>query len=287
PITYGAWIKHLVRRGHIVIFPVFQDGLDTPVAEMTPNARRALSDAWEWLSRDAPVRPRSNGPAFVGHSIGGFIAANLAASATRDGLPPPAALMLVQPSNGAPHIRDERRLLQLEHLDAVPARTLAMAVVGDADRLASEVGARLILDALTGVPKHRKTLIIVQSDNRTDPPLEAHHASPTGFDASIVPQEQSAAPTPDDPPRGGGGFRDRIRQRVRDRIAERVERPTERSRVDALDYYGYWRLFDILLATADRPAGSPAKLAKIPDLCFMGRLPDGAPVRPLRIEALP
>src|ERR1700733_5951337 len=38
PKVYGAWIDHIVKRGNVVVYPVYQDSLRTPTYDFTPNA---------------------------------------------------------------------------------------------------------------------------------------------------------------------------------------------------------------------------------------------------------
>jgi acetyl esterase/lipase len=45
PGGYRAWIDHLVRRGNIVIFPIYQDNLFSRPETFLPNAIAAVKDA--------------------------------------------------------------------------------------------------------------------------------------------------------------------------------------------------------------------------------------------------
>src|SRR5579859_6313049 len=42
PKVYGAWIDHIVKRGNIVVYPVYQDSLRTPLANFTLNAAAGI-----------------------------------------------------------------------------------------------------------------------------------------------------------------------------------------------------------------------------------------------------
>ncbi|MBI1922881.1 hypothetical protein HYR99_01385, partial [Candidatus Poribacteria bacterium] len=87
PDVYGAWIKHLVRRGNIVVYPRYQEDLLTSMKEFTPNALAAVKAALIELQKGPHVRPELNHFAIVGHSIGGALTASLAALAASEGLP--------------------------------------------------------------------------------------------------------------------------------------------------------------------------------------------------------
>src|SRR5258706_9606708 len=86
PHLYEAWIDHIVRRGNIVIFPRYQAGWLTSTRTFTPNAITAVKAALRELETGPHVRPDRQRVAIVGHSMGGSIAANLAALAAVDGL---------------------------------------------------------------------------------------------------------------------------------------------------------------------------------------------------------
>jgi hypothetical protein len=55
----------------------------------------------------------------------------------------------------------------------------------------------------------------------------------------------------------------------------------KRNRVDALNYYGYWKLLDGLLDAAFRGTNRAYALGNTPEQRFMGRWSDGTPVAEL------
>ena len=94
PEVYGAWIEHLVRRGHIVIYPRYME-VETPVPEYLPNASAAIVDAVGVLEMSpAHVKPdRSRFGAAVGRFDGGVLSVQVAALAKSLGLPEPKAVV--------------------------------------------------------------------------------------------------------------------------------------------------------------------------------------------------
>ena len=97
PGVYGAWIEHLVRSGHIVIYPRYMD-VDTPVPEYLPNAIAGIVDALGVLEMSpAHVKPDRSRFALVGHSTGGVLSVQMAALAKSEGLPEPRAVVAVTP----------------------------------------------------------------------------------------------------------------------------------------------------------------------------------------------
>src|SRR4026209_2377001 len=87
PLYYGAWLDHLVKRGNIVIYPRYQATLLTGINEFTPNTLQAVKDAVDRL-RTEPGHVSADFSKFatVGHSLGGVLAANVAALASESGL---------------------------------------------------------------------------------------------------------------------------------------------------------------------------------------------------------
>ncbi len=266
PRAYGAWLQHLVRKGRIVIFPRYQDQdkMRTPGPIMLEGARSALNSAWMRLNESGPVRPNSDRLVWIGHSFGGTLAAKLAASSLADELPPPGAVFLIEPGG--------EDLVGLTGLDAMPSDAIISIIVGDADTLAGEAGARAIAAAVTASGASRSLEIIkLRSDRRTRPALTADHFAPLGYVAGFPPEPIEGGDT--DLP--GGAFRDRIR-----------ERRTEKYAVDALDYYAFWKIGDALLDAVFNQQNIEFAFGDTPQQRFMGELSDGRPVAPLQIEPI-
>ena len=75
PASYGAWFRHLARRGNVIIYPKYQIQIPlTLPREITANARGVIQDALARLSTEPNrVRPDTNRFAIVGHSVGGIL----------------------------------------------------------------------------------------------------------------------------------------------------------------------------------------------------------------------
>jgi pimeloyl-ACP methyl ester carboxylesterase len=242
PRIYGAWIEHLVKRGSIVVFPLYQDSLRTPVAEFTPNAAAAVKDAIHRLQTEpGHVQPMLDKFALAGHSMGGVVAANLAARWETDGLPRPRAMMAVQP--GKTWARARRIAVKLEDLSRIPAGTLLLAVTGDRDTLARDVDAKRIFRESTRIPFQDKNYVTLVSDGHGQPALTADHFAPVAPESS----------------RG----------------------------VDALDWYGTWKLLDGLTDAAFFGKNRRYALGNTPEQRFMGRWSDGVAVKELLVTGQP
>ena len=96
PGFYGAWIDHLVRDGKIVIFPRYQNDVGTLPQDFLPNSLGAIRDALQVLHDGVGhVRPDTGRFALIGHSMGGSLAAQIAASAADPQTEIPAPQILI------------------------------------------------------------------------------------------------------------------------------------------------------------------------------------------------
>lgn len=222
PKAYGAWIKHLVRRGNIVIYPRYQESVLTPISELASNAAGAIRGALEYLETDDHVRPDYRRVAMVGHSVGGTLTVNLAARAKDYGLPEARALMCVQP---AWQLEAAGQGKAYEDLSRIPPETRLVCVAGDQDTVVGRRGAYEIYFSATSLPQGHKKLVIVESDCWSLPPLQADHLSPLALDEEFN-NHDPLSPT----------F---LTFRSYDRLT-----------TDSLDYHVYWKLLDELLEAA-------------------------------------
>jgi acetyl esterase/lipase len=173
PEAYLAWIEHLTRRGNIVIYPRYQDSILTQPLRFTGNSVAAVKDALGRLKETPHVTPDLSRVAAVGHSFGGIIAANLAALAAQNGLPPIKALMPVEPGS--------KGLGVYEDYAKIPAGTLLLCVAGADDLLVKDEDAKRIFRGASGVSKDDKDFILVKTDLHGKPPLVAGHLAPNAL----------------------------------------------------------------------------------------------------------
>lgn len=260
PMYYGAWIDHLVRRGNIVIYPRYQNGLLTPVREFTPNMFHALRDAMDRLrSKPEHVRPDVKRFAAVGHSMGGLLAANLAALASESGLPKVNAVMSVEPG-----ITEDPVSFPLADLKKISRETLLLAVVGDQDGLVGDRDAKRIYRESGNVSAANKDFITLVTDERGTPPLRASHRAPTAPDGSYDSNENT--------------------ERVRELLSRQSRRRAPESpATNALDFYGTWKLFDGLCDAAFYGKNREYALGNTPQQRFMGKWSDGVAVKELKV----
>jgi acetyl esterase/lipase len=216
PAFYGAWIDHLVRRGHIVVFPRYQNDVGTLPREFLPNAMAAIRDALDVLEAGMKhVRPDRSRFALLGHSAGGNLAAQIAAVAAdpHSGLPLPKAVIAVMPGEVIPSREPS--------LDRITPSTLLLVAVGEDDLLVGDQRGRQIFTQTTSIPRSRKRYLLFRSDRHGFPPLVAEHTAPTGSNRTLD--------------TGEGVFRT-LQLSLGD--------------VNALDRAGFWRISDVTLEAA-------------------------------------
>jgi hypothetical protein len=253
-MSYGAWIEHLVRKGNIVIWPRYQTRIIESFNNSADYAIDAVKKAILRLQNGGHVTPQLDKFALVGHSLGGAMSANIAALSESVGLPQPKALMPIMPGVAARHQPDPANQLPLEDFSKIPSTVLMLVVVGadDADmaeaiKEAGDDAVFKIFNDTTQIPLTNKNFITLVSDHHCEPPLIADHFSPL-------------APNPDydnGMPKGKEG------------------------EVDALDYYGFWKLFDALIDAAFYGKYREYALGNTPKQQFMGVCADGTPVNKL------
>src|ERR1041384_961504 len=177
PLYYGAWLDHLVKRGNIVVYPRYQANLLTSIKDFTPHTIAAVKDAVHRLQTEpGHVKPDFSKFATVGHSLGGLLAANVAALAKESNLPRVRAVMCVEPG-----ITESPINVPLADLKKIPADTLLLAIAGDQDGLVRDTDAKRIYYESTRVFARNKNFITLVSDSHGLPALVASHRAPTAL----------------------------------------------------------------------------------------------------------
>jgi len=254
PNGYRSWIDHIVRRGNIVVWPNYQDTRRVPGAQFLPNAiagvRAAFSDLHDG---GAGIKPDLDRVAVVGHSAGGLLAAELAAVAAQEHLPMFRAVMPVQPGDGSRN-GTRRATIPSGDLAPIPAATLLLVLLGADDHFAYEQPGLHIYDAATRVPAANKNVLEMQTDRHGTPALVANHFAPAAPAAARAPREHA--------------------------LLEDFEHA---GAVDAMDWYGTWKLFDALSDAAFYGRERDVALGGGHAQTSMGEWSDGVAVTPLRV----
>jgi len=224
PYDYGGWIDHLVRRGNVVIYPIYENTRRDDRDQLLAQAAAGIRNALVYL-RGHGVEPDRHRFAVAGHSLGGGMSVLIAARARQLGLPPMRAAMPVQA--GSKGGQGFPKIVFAE----LPPDLMLLVVDGDRDQFHdSRMGAAITAGAVN-VPAAQKRHLVLQSDDHADPPLIADHYAPLSPDPA---------------------YRlDRVTRRAerRQRFVKRVMRIRD-GEVDALDTRALWPLFDRLMAAA-------------------------------------
>ncbi|MCX7048833.1 MAG: alpha/beta hydrolase [Candidatus Sumerlaeota bacterium] len=239
PGGYLAWTEHLVKRGNIVVYPLYQDSPFTVPEKFTPNAIQGVKDAIQELQTGRHPRPDLSKFAIVGHSAGGVITADMAVRTKTDGLPAPKAVMVTEAGRGSIGGKPN---IPMDDYSKMASDALLLVVITEAYPVNDEAAPAELIFKQAPIPADNKNLITLMSDDRGHPDLIADHFAGCG---------------------NASGRR--------------------RAEVDALDYYGYWKLFDALCDAAFYGRNRTTALGNTPEQKFMGRWSDGVAVRELRV----
>ena len=282
PQSYGGWIDHLARQGWLVLVPRFQEVNRTRPADAPGIAENLLKAAFGELASDSAAKPDLGRVAMIGHLAGAPLAMDLAADAKTHDLPVPKLIFAVTPGGIASGPKS--RGITLGDLAAIDPSTLIVTMVGDKDTRAADAAAKRLLRDASAVPLERKLFIRALSDDHGFPALTATLAAPAGIDTAYDGGAIKPGPEPKDakdaakpPP-----FRWSADMALTGEQQTLVSQINV-ARVDALDYLGFWKTFDLAAAAAF--GGSDAvSLKNNPRLADMERWSDGWPVKRLAVE---
>ncbi len=182
PTFYGEWIEHITRGGAIVVFPFYQtiNPLTLRPNEYLDNTNTAIADALVELAGPGHAQVDLTRVAVVGHSAGGVLAVNYAATAEQNGLPVPSVIMPVEPGGckGCTSGLSSRFGISLEDLSTIAPATRVIVIAGDADHIVGTEPAKHIWESLTSLLPGNRDYVLIRSDNHGKPVLRANHLLP-------------------------------------------------------------------------------------------------------------
>lgn len=249
PMAYGKWIKHLVAKGNIVIYPRYQKNLVWPRPDGFPeNAAKGIRDALKVLEQEGHVKPRTEKVAYLAHSYGGVIATNLASHWEKFEIPKPAAMLLAEPGSGP------FKGARLDDYKQLPADLNLLVVVGEDDYVVGEEFGRLVFETAVNTPNRN---LIVQRRDTTNYKrwILATHSEPYAYDLDFD-------------------------IGVRNYTAKRV---LMTSRLNEVDFNCYWKLSDALIAYSRTGQYGDVAFGNTPRQRYLGLWPDGRPIRELEV----
>lgn len=160
PRAYGPWVRHIAARGADVVLPVYQRPPFVDVRTPLPNVIAALRTAFARLPGHGPVIA-------AGHSAGGALSADWAASAGAAGLPRPVAVYAVYPGR----YLGGGRVLRGPSLRRIHPRTRILALASPRDVVVGTATAEEMVAEPVQIPVARRMMRIVR-----DPVVQGHNA---------------------------------------------------------------------------------------------------------------
>ncbi|MBS1886819.1 MAG: hypothetical protein JSU06_06490 [Actinobacteria bacterium] len=160
PWTYASWLRHLATEGNAIVYPVYQQpGEQT--GEFLPSA---LAGIRLGLHADH-ANPRS--VVAIGHTTGGALAFDYAASAAAHGLEPPRGVLAVYPGRNPPET-----VIPAADLSSIPASTWLAVIAGPGDRIpdGNQQAKEMLRDAARVPPGQRRFL---RADPTSSGPIAA------------------------------------------------------------------------------------------------------------------
>lgn len=249
PMIYGAWIRHLVRRGNIVIYPRYQRNVVFPRPnKFADNVATAIRDARQELETGDHVQPIWDNIAYVGHSYGGVIISDLAINWQSYGIPKPEGAMIC--SSGTAMFKGGL----LEDYSSMPADLKLIIFVSENDGVVGDEFSLKVFEEATMTLN--RVLLRQYSDDYGDVPIKDGHRQPYALDTTFD-------------------------TGVRNYTARKALRV---STLDPVDYNGYWKVFDSLLDCIRMEENCHTALCGCSDQAHLGYWSDGTQIKPLEIE---
>ncbi|MCB0525159.1 MAG: alpha/beta fold hydrolase [Saprospiraceae bacterium] len=249
PMAYGKWIKHLVAKGNIVIYPRYQKNLLWPRPNGFPkNAAKGIRDAIDLLQQADHVSPKIEKVVYIAHSYGGVIATNLAANWEKYKVPKPAGMLLAEPGSGP------FKGARLENYAGLPSDMNLEIVVGEDDYVVGSEFGRLVFETAVNTP--RRNLVLQRRDTSGHKRwVLATHSEPYAYDLDF-----------------DTGLRNYTAQRV-----------LLTSRLNEVDFFCYWKFSDALIDYSRKGICEEYVFGDTPEQRFLGYWPDGRPIKEMKV----
>ena len=248
PMIYGAWIKHIVRQGNIIVFPRYQKNLVSPKPKkFTNNAAIGIKSAILHLREKGWLVKEDFHLSIVAHSYGGVVSAGLANDYKEYGIPKPQAIMLCSPGTGP------LKGGLLSSYESIEIDTKLLTLISVNDKTVGEKFGRHVFK--TSPQLTHSNLLRQFPDRNGDAKITAGHNECYGVDRQF-----------------DTGLYNRSTRR-----ALRIEK------VDPMDYLGYWKLFDALRSCSQNGTDCNIALGGTEEQASIGEYSDGKKIRPLKV----
>lgn len=249
PGYYMSWIRHLCRKGWVVLFPKFQGSGELEKTWLFHIARSAKDFLLENFRKNG-IKIDADKMSVIGHGAGAVLAANLAATDSYFGLPRTKSLLIAMP---------HQKNLKLLNLSTISKDAKMIVVTGDRMTARNEETAREIFYAADRIKTRNKTYVTVLSDFYGQPPLVADELAPF---APELPQYER--------------FVIKNRYDFINLSKDKFHSKTLRTKpLDAFDWYVSFRLFDAMAQSLSAEKSELNPFKDSANLRFMGYWSDG------------
>lgn len=263
PMNFGGLIDHLVRTGHVVIYPVFQDSEKTPPAQIIVNAAISQRLALDTLQQEFNLIPQAGQTLYLGFSIGAAIAINTAIDAQKYALPAADAMILLAPGDIQHLDQGVEQPSFYERINKLPQSLPIVLMTGNNDTVGLPTG-RMLAKRLCHIPRQHRIFYVLPSSSQGFRKINAGHGSPGAPDSR---------------------YNFTLQQQNFPHILPGKSQYEASASLNQLDFYGYWKMIDGLLEGL-KAASFPSYVFGngTPDQLSLGYWEDGSPLQPMRIE---
>ncbi len=211
PMIYGQWIKHLVRKGNTVIYPRYQKTVFAPGPnKFSPNVVTGIRNAIKTIELSSTHIPtNSEELCIVGHSYGGILGAEITVNWEKYAIPKPKGIFLCAPGTGP------FKAAKLDDYAAMPKDVKLLVMVNENDYIVGDEMGVKIFETAINTPYRN----LIRQSSDVDNDISAGHNETYCVDEAFDSGHLNYT-------------------------AKKALRITK---TNAVDYYGYWKLFDGLI----------------------------------------
>jgi dienelactone hydrolase len=222
PKNFGALIDHLVRRGSVVVYPVYQIDGNTPPQIITDIAAKSISGILKRLDKENPNLIDSQKVMYYGFSMGASMSINFAANPNKYNLPIPKGMILAAPGD-AKHVAQGELATSIvtTPIHQVPLNIPIVLMTGQEDK---SIGVPTATSYWNEICAQNRQKIFISW-----PPGKADHESiASGHGAPGAPDDRYDFPNINEPT-------------PTDNLT-RLENFPESKSINNLDFYGQWKI---------------------------------------------
>lgn len=248
PMLYGGYIKHLVRKGNIVIYPRYQKDLSAVTSNYNDSCAKGIQKALDTLKTAGHVKPRLYNYFITGHSVGGVLTANMSMLYAHYNLPKPLAAFSIEP--GAPGLAG----IVLSDYSAFPSDVNYLIEIGSQDIVVGTQPGTDLYNNTINAPTSHKNLVEQFPDSHGTPAITSTHMEPLSADNQFDNGETN--------------------------LFISLSTPAV---ADAVDYFCIWKLMDALMDCSLTGQNCNVAFGNTPEQKSMGLWSDAIFVTPLQI----